>query len=248
MDADRIAACEEAIGYHFGNPAWLEKALTHSSNRSEMGLSNERMEFLGDAILGMIISEYLFRKYRQYTEGELTAVKSLVVSRRTLARRSRALRLDTFLSVGRGMSKARRLPNSVVANVFEALVAAIYLDRGMAAARAFVLRNLEDEILEDERTKLHRNFKSVLQQLVQRKRGSTPAYRVLEESGPDHAKSFRVVTLIDGKEYGTGWGRNKKDAEQHAARETLALLKAEWNLCDEAPPDGPPDTPQPLEA
>ncbi len=228
MEQERIGACQEAIGYEFREPAWLAKALTHSSNSSELGLSNERMEFLGDAILGMVVSEYLFQSYKGHTEGELTAVKSIVVSQRTLARQSRALRLDEFLSVGRGMSRGRRLPNSVVANVFEALVAAVYLDGGLEAARAFVLRNLEAEILEAERTKQHKNFKSVLQQLVQRKRGATPLYRVIEESGPDHAKSFRVVTVIDGEEYGTGWGRNKKEAEQHAARESLTLVKAQW--------------------
>lgn len=247
MEQDRIAACQEAIGYQFSDPTWLEKALTHSSNRSDLGLSNERMEFLGDAILGMVVSEYLFNAYQGHTEGELTAVKSIVVSQRTLARLSRALRLDEFLSVGRGMSRGRRLPNSVVANVFEALVAAIYLDRGLQAAREFLLRNLVAEIRDAEHTKQHKNFKSVLQQLVQRKRGSTPVYRVIEESGPDHAKSFRVVTLIEGVEYGTGWGRNKKEAEQHAARETLALVKAQWEKAEAGgaqPPVQPLASPQ----
>lgn len=254
MEQDRIAACQEAVGHQFREPAWLEKALTHSSNRSDLGLSNERMEFLGDAILGMVVSEYLFHTYQGHPEGELTAVKSIVVSERTLARQSRALRLDQFLSVGRGMSHGRRLPNSVVANVFEALVAAVYLDQGLEAARAFVLRNLEREIHEAERTKQVKNCKSALQQLVQRKRGCTPTYTVIEESGPDHAKSFRVVTLIEGVEYGTGWGRNKKEAEQHSARETLALVKALWNppaqgqAAGEAKPEPQPEAraePQP---
>ncbi|HPD14623.1 MAG TPA: ribonuclease III [Planctomycetota bacterium] len=239
MEQDRIAACQEAIAHQFREPAWLEKALTHSSNRSDLGLSNERMEFLGDAILGMVVSEYLFQTYQGHPEGELTAVKSIVVSERTLARQSRALHLDQFLSVGRGMSHGRRLPNSVVANVFEALVAAVYLDQGLEAARAFVLRNLEREIHDAERTKLIKNCKSALQQLVQRRRGCTPTYRVIEESGPDHAKSFRVVTMIEGVEYGTGWGRNKKEAEQHSARETLALVKTLWNAPEPAP--GPSD-------
>ncbi len=243
MEQDRIAGCQEAIGVAFDDPAWLDKALTHSSNRSDLGLSNERMEFLGDAILGMVVSEHLFNKYQGHTEGELTAVKSIVVSQRILARQSRALGLDRFLSVGRGMSRGRRLPNSVVANVFEALIAAIYLDRGLEPAREFILRNLEGEIDDAERTKQHKNFKSVLQQLVQSRRGCTPTYRVIEESGPDHAKSFRVVTVIEGVEHGTGWGRNKKEAEQHSARETLALVKAEWGAVKDAPA---PEAPQPL--
>ncbi|HUT36218.1 MAG TPA: ribonuclease III [Planctomycetota bacterium] len=252
MEQDRIAACQEAVGYQFCDTAWLEKALTHSSNRSDLGLSNERMEFLGDAILGMVVSEYLFNTYRGHTEGELTAVKSIVVSQRTLARQSRALGLDKFLSVGRGMSRGRRLPNSVVANVFEALIAAIHLDRGLEAAREFVLRTLVAEIQDAETTKQHKNSKSVLQQLVQRKRGCTPTYRVIEESGPDHAKSFRVVTEIEGAEFGTGWGRNKKEAEQHSARETLALVKSQWGAADGAagegtavPPEPQQTTPQP---
>jgi len=241
MEQDRLAACQAAIGYQFREPAWLEKALTHSSDRSDLGLSNERMEFLGDAILGMVVSEYLFISYTTHTEGELTAVKSVVVSQRILARQSRALGLDKFLSVGRGMSRGRRLPSSVVANVFEALIAAIYLDGGLEAARRFVLHSLAAEIAAAEETKEHRNFKSLLQQLAQRRRGCTPVYRVIEESGPDHVKSFRVVTVIDNVEYGTGWGRNKKEAEQHSARETLALARERWGP-DEAAPESAPET------
>ncbi|MFP4056082.1 MAG: ribonuclease III [Candidatus Brocadiia bacterium] len=230
MDQERVEACERAIGYRFSESFWLQKALIHSSNRSDEGLSNERMEFLGDAILGMVTSEYLFHTYPEHTEGELTAIKSIVVSQRTLARHGRELQLDEFLSVGRGMSVARRLPNSVVANVFEALVAAIYLDAGLAAARQFVLRNLEAEIEEAERTKHAVNYKSQLQQLAQRELACTPTYRVVEEAGPDHAKSFRVVTVINDVDYGTGWGRNKKEAEQRSAKESLAVLKAEVEL------------------
>jgi len=235
-------ACQEAIGYAFHDPFWLQKALTHSSNRSDQGLSNERMEFLGDAILGMVVSEFLFNTYAGHSEGELTAIKSIVVSQRTLARCSRGLQLDKFLSVGRGMSKGKRLPNSVVANVFEALIAAIYLDRGIEAAREFILRVLGAEIEEGERTKHNKNFKSLLQQLAQRELGCTPSYRVIEESGPDHAKSFRVVTIIKDTEYGTGWGRNKKEAEQHSARESLALFKERWRAAEPGPAADQPAT------
>ena len=227
MEQDRLEACQEAIGYRFKEPFWLHKALTHSSNRVDLGLSNERMEFFGDAILGMIVSEYLFHTYQDHAEGELTAIKSIVVSQRSLATHSRALGLDRFLSVGRGMSEAKRLPNSVVANVFEALVAAIYLDRGIDPAREFVLRTLEEMIEEAERTKHEQNCKSQLQQLAQRELACTPTYRVIEEAGPDHAKLFRVVTVINDTEYGTGWGRNKKEAEQRSARESLAILEEE---------------------
>jgi ribonuclease-3 len=239
VEQERLEACQQAIGCRFRDAFWLEKALIHSSNRSDLGLSNERMEFLGDAILGMVVSEHLFHKYVTHTEGELTAIKSIVVSQRTLARYGRELQLDKFLSVGRGMSKGRRLPNSVMANVFEAVVAAVYLDAGLEAVREFVLRILAAEIEESERTKHNKNFKSLVQQLVQRELGVTPTYRVIEESGPDHAKSFRVVTVISNVEYGTGWGRNKKEAEQHSARESLALVKAQWGIAGQSPEKGP---------
>jgi ribonuclease-3 len=227
MERDRLEACQKAIDYRFRDPFWLRKALTHSSNRKDLGLTNERLEFLGDAILGMIVSEHLFHTYQGYTEGELTAIKSVVVSQRTLVRQSRALGLDKFLSVGRGMGTPSKLPASVVANAFEALIAAICLDRGLDAARTFVLRNLESDIEEAERTKHEENFKSLLQQLAQRDLACTPTYRVMEEAGPDHAKSFRVVTVVNGVEYGTGWGCNKKEAEQRSAKESLAILKAQ---------------------
>ena len=242
MGEDRLEACQETIGYRFREPFWLQKALTHSSNRNDMGLSNERMEFLGDAILGMVISEYLFQKYQEYPEGELTAIKSIVVSRRTLVRHSRALQLDRFLSVGRGMGGAHRLPSSVVGNAFEALVAAIYLDRGLEAARTFVLASLAPDMEEAERTRHQKNHKSLLQQLTQRELAATPVYRVMEEVGPDHAKSFRVVAVISDAEYGTGWGRNKKEAEQRAAKETLTMLKAQ--LAERERPAPPSDAAQ----
>jgi ribonuclease-3 len=227
MEQERVEACQQAVGYEFDNPFWLKKALTHSSNRGDLGLSNKRLEFLGDAVLGMVVSQYLFETYPDHTEGELTAIKSVVVSQRTLVRHSRELNLDLFLSVGRGMGEPQRLPRSVVANVFEALVGAIYLDRGLEEARQFVLSNLTADIEEAEESKHAENYKSLLQQLAQRDLGCTPNYRVMEEVGPDHAKSFRVVTIINDTEYGTGWGRNKKDAEQRSARESLAMLKAE---------------------
>jgi ribonuclease-3 len=175
----------------------------------------------------------------------LTAIKSIVVSQRTLVRRSREVELDQFLSVGRGMGDVDKLPRSVVANVFEALVGAIYLDRGIEAARQFVLRNLEADIEEAELTKHEENFKSLLQQFAQRDLGCTPTYRVTEEAGPDHAKSFCVVTVIRDAEYGTGWGRNKKEAEQRSARESLAMLKAQLGSKPPATPApaAPPESP-----
>ncbi len=241
MEQDRLEACQQAIGYTFREPFWLQKALTHSSNRTDLGLSNERLEFLGDAVLGMIISEHLFHKYLGSTEGELTAIKSVVVSQRTLVRHSLALGLNGFLSVGRGMGDPSILPRSVVANVFEAIVGAIFLDSGLEAVREFILGNLAEDIELAEQSAHEQNFKSLLQQLAQRDLACTPTYRVKEEAGPDHAKSFRVVTVINGAEYGTGWGPNKKEAEQRSARESLAMLKA--HLAERQGADAAKDAP-----
>ena len=245
METERLEACQEALGYRFENVFWLEKALTHSSIRKDLGVSNERLEFLGDAILGMVVSEHLFSTYQGFTEGELTAIKSIVVSQQSLLRHSRALTLDQFLSVGRGMGEAGELPKSVVANVFEALVAGIYLDRGLDAARGFVLGCLRKDIEEAEHTRHEKNYKSLLQQLSQRELACTPTYRVVEEAGPDHAKCFRVVTVMNDQEYGTGWGRNKKEAEQRSAKESLAMLKATHRAARAARAADPPPAQEP---
>jgi len=213
------------LGYSFSDPSLLLAALTHSSAKSEANASNERKEFLGDAILGMTISEYLYRTYPSYTEGDLTKIKSVVVSRRTLARVSNQLGLRDYLRVGRGIADRSAIPRSLLANAFEAVVAAVYLDAGLEPAREFVLRHLASEVEAVEDNRHERNHKSMLQQYSQQHLNATPEYEVVKEEGPDHVKMFHVVTIIDGRQHGSGWGKSKKQAEQRAAESTLNTLK-----------------------
>ena len=225
MDKQVLEACENQIGYKFRNEFWLNKALTHSSNRGNSRLSNERLEFLGDAVLGMVVSEHLFTRLKERAEGELTKIKSMVVSRAMLARRSKQLGLDTSISVGKGMLEGDELPVSVMANVLEAVIGAIYLDGGIEPAQKFVIDSLASEMDEAIADQDHGNYKSLLQQFAQREFANTPTYKVLADVGPDHGKSFLVVTLISGQKYESAWGRSKKEAEQRAAELTyLALL------------------------
>ncbi|MCZ6601545.1 MAG: ribonuclease III, partial [Planctomycetota bacterium] len=163
MSLDRLEECQRTLGYAFKKIAYLKVALTHSSIKTETVPSNERMEFLGDSVLGAIISQHLFQQYPDYDEGELSRIKSVVVSAPVLARESQRLRLTRYLFVGKGMSKQEKLPHSLLANAFEAIVAAIFLDRGMAATRKFVLGRLTSHIEAVVRNQHRRNFKSILQ-------------------------------------------------------------------------------------
>jgi len=224
MEKHLLEACEKRIGYKFLNDFWLTKALTHSSNKSQNRPSNERLEFLGDSVLGMAVSEYLFSRYRDRSEGHLTKIKSIVVSRATLARRTAEMGLDGFMSVGKGMMESEPLPVSVMANVMEAIIGAIFIDGGVEPARRFILDTLECEIEKAVEDHNLGNFKSMLQQLAQREFSSTPTYRVIGDSGPDHEKSFHVLTMIGDKPYEAAWGRSKKEAEQHAAQLTYMML------------------------
>ena len=222
---DRLRACQEAIQYEFRNRRLLEKALTHSSDASQTSDSNERLEFLGDAILGVVVSEHLFRCFPDASEGELTKIKSVVVSARILAKLSAKLGLHACIALGKGMVEREKLPPSVLANVFEALVAALYIDGGMEVARRFVLDHIAIEIGTVEHNRHQRNYKSLLQQYAQRQLSGTPTYRVTAHEGPEHERRFQVVAVVGEQDFGTGWGRSKKDAEQNAARETLKALK-----------------------
>ncbi|MBM4084310.1 MAG: ribonuclease III, partial [Planctomycetes bacterium] len=227
MSDDPLQRCQELLGYSFRDPALLEIALTHSSSRTDQRPSNERLEFLGDAILGMAVSEYLFNAYPDEQEGEMTKIKSHVVSQSALVKICRRIGLRDFMLVGKGLSVKRPLPPSLLANLFEAVIAAIYLDGGLAAANKFILDHLKDEIEICRRNQHEQNFKSLLQQFSQQRLSLTPGYRVLREEGPDHVKTFHVISVINGKEFGSGWGRSKKEAEQRAAEETLNILHAQ---------------------
>ena len=221
---EELAELEAELQYHFLDRELLARALTHSSCKNDLSYCNERLEFLGDAVLGMMVTEYLFQAFPDDPEGELTRIKSVVVSRTALAGVALELRLADFLILGKGLADRERLPKSMLANAFEAILAAIYLDGGAEQARRLVLRMLERQIDLTLVEPHSSNFKSRLQHYAQREMGATPTYRVSDEQGPEHVKSFTVVAVLNGKDYGVGSGRSKKEAEQEAARESLSML------------------------
>lgn len=225
--ADRLQRCEHRIGYVFRNKALLRESLTHASGAEHRLASNERLEFLGDAILGAVVCELLFERYPQYNEGDLTKVKSAVVSRQSCAKISEALGLQEFLIVGRGVAAHAVIPPSLLADVFESLVAAIHLDGGNAAARSFIEEYMGPEIDLTVLGELGGNYKSLLQQVAQREFAITPTYQLVDEKGPDHRKCFKIAARIGSVQYQPAWGRNKKEAEQRAACNALDELKGE---------------------
>ncbi len=215
---------ESRVHHVFAKPELAVQALTHSSAKEPDLPCNERLEFLGDSIIGQIVSEFLFDHFPQYEEGDLSTMKSIIVSAKTLAEVAHDLELEKIIVLGRGLTEKRSLPRSILCNAFEALVAALYLDAGLDRTRTFVLdqiRSKIDLILKDEHEK---NYKSLLQNYAQRTLSTIPTYRVMKESGPDHRKMFQVVVELDVKTYGPAWGANKKDAEQKAAQQALEAL------------------------
>ena len=221
----------ELLNYRFRDADVLREALTHSSCADSRLDSNERMEFLGDAVLGFIVVEHLWRTFPHLLEGELTKIKSVVVSRRSCAEASERLGLTTLLNMGKGMANRHTLPASIAAGVFESLVAAIYLDGGMEAARSFVLEHLGEAIHAAEASTHQHNFKSALQQHAQRHFSDNATYILLGHLGPDHAKQFQVCVELDGRRFPPAWAHSKKEAEQLAALAALEALQV-------AHPDG----------
>jgi ribonuclease-3 len=220
----QLETCQQRIGYRFGERSLLVEALTHASGADTRLVSNERLEFLGDAILGMVVCERLCELYPDLLEGELTRIKSVVVSRETCARISTDLGLDQFLVLGKGMTAQSKLPISVFSDVFEALVAAIYLDGGWHEVRDFIERHVFPYIAPTAAGNSDENYKSQLQHFAQREFGETPSYVLLEEEGPDHSKSFCVAARVAGQQYEPAWGQSKKQAEQGAAKNALGVL------------------------
>lgn len=222
-----LEALESRIDYRFQNRQLLEAALTHASGADHRLGSNERLEFLGDAVLGLVVCRRLFEDYPDNLEGELTRVKSIVVSRVTCAEASEALGLEEFLVLGKGMTTSPQVPRSVLSDVFEALIAAIYLDAGLDVAQAFIEKHLGDKIEQAAAGETGGNFKSQLQQLAQREHGVTPTYHVLDEKGPDHSKCFKICARLGHRDFAPAWGRSKKESEQLAARNAIYALRGE---------------------
>jgi len=226
-NGEDLEACEAALGYQFRDKALLRWCLTHASASKTRLESNERLEFLGDSIMGAVVCELLFEQFPTSAEGELTRIKSIVVSRTTCAIIARELDLERFLVVGRGVSSTSRTPGSILAALLEALFGGIYLDGGFEAARAVIRNKLADKIDSAAHSETGVNFKSLLQHLTQKHHGQTPMYSVLNEKGPDHAKWFQIAAVINGQAYPGAWGPCKKAAEQRSAHNALAEIEGQ---------------------
>ena len=220
---------EETLGYTFRDPALLDNALTHSSyaneNRSKGSQSNERLEFLGDSVLGMVTADYLYRTHPDLPEGDLTRTRAALVCEESLVEVARAWDLGRYLKLGRGESAGGgRSRPSIQADAVEAVLAAVYLDGGIGSARKIIQRYILDA--EAERSK-NRDYKTALQELVQRESGQVLQYHLVGSSGPDHAKVFSVEVTLNGAAVGQGRGHSKKEAEQNAARAAIEALSRE---------------------
>lgn len=219
---------EEALGYTFQNIALLDNALTHSScaNESKKKLcSNERLEFLGDSILGMIVADHLYRSHPDLPEGELTRTRANLVCEDSLVEVAQALNLGEFLQLGKGEeANGGRTRPSIQADAVEAVLAAVYLDGGIGSARKIIQKYILSK--EVSSIQSNRDYKTLLQELVQRESGQTLQYRLKGEEGPDHDKRFFVDVDLNGKTVGTGNGHSKKEAEQAAAKAAIEHLTA----------------------
>ena len=224
MDEEVLQQIEQITGYEFSDRSLLHKAFLHSSAVEYRSLSNERLEFLGDSVLAVVICQALFERFPNYLEGDLTKIKSMLVSRRTCARLAGQLDLQKFLKVGKGMSRSRALKGSLAAGVFEAVIGAIYIDGGFEAARTFLLGTFASIIDRVDAQQTQGNFKSLLQQHAQQNLNATPVYELLDEKGPDHDKCFELEVVIDERHFPSAWGTNKKEAEQKAAFNALVEL------------------------
>ena len=220
---------EKTIHYQFQNPQLLNTALRHSSYANEQRLGrlmcNERLEFLGDAVLELVSSEFLFQEYTEMPEGELTRLRASLVCEPTLAMCAREISLGDYLLLGRGEEMTGgRNRDSITSDALEALIGAIYLDGGFASAKEFILRFILADI---EHKKLFFDSKTIFQEMVQGKMEGEISYRLIGEHGPEHNKTFEMEALIGHQVWGTGTGRTKKAAEQMAAYKAICRLKQE---------------------
>ncbi len=219
---------EEKIGYTFRDPTLLENALTHSSyanEHREKGMpSNERLEFLGDSILGLVVADHLYRTRPDLPEGDLTRIRAALVCESSLVEVAKSLDLGSYLKLGKGEeSGGGRHRPSIQADAVEAMLAAVYLDGGIGQARKLIHTLVIRQ--EQEKTAAGRDYKTALQELVQRESGQVLSYRLVGESGPDHAKTFSMEVLLNGQPIGSGEGRSKKEAEQAAAKAAVGKLE-----------------------
>ncbi|HZK33199.1 MAG TPA: ribonuclease III [Tissierellaceae bacterium] len=221
---------EKNLNYKFNDINFLKTALTHSSYTNEHNMknteNNERLEFLGDTILSLIVSQYLYKKYPYYPEGELTKIRAKVVCESSLAFAAKKINLGEFLLLGKGEEvTGGRLRDSILADASEALMGAVYLDSDFEVVNNLMLKKFENDLVHAvAKGSLFVDYKTDLQENLQKRTKSQIEYRIKKEEGPDHDKIFYIDVLVDNKFVGTGSGRNKKEAEQMAAKEALLIL------------------------
>jgi ribonuclease-3 len=234
----RLRELEERLGYRFGEIGLLENALTHRSfvneNPAPPFKDNERLEFLGDAVLELTITDMLMQKFPDYAEGQLSKLRASVVNEQPLAELARRFRLGEFLLLGRGEeTSGGRMKTSLLANAFESIIAAMFLDGGFDRTAAFIGRFFEPLIEEGGTTTVYRDYKTAAQEVCQTRFRDVPRYVLISETGPDHDKRFETSLIIGERIIATGTGRNKKEAEQQAAKTAMEALQ-------KMPDDGSP--------
>ncbi|MBI1910312.1 MAG: ribonuclease III [Deltaproteobacteria bacterium] len=241
IDKRKLKEIERRISYSFKNRELLASAMTHKSYANEahlaLGQDNERLEFLGDTVLELVISELLMERFPDRTEGDLSKLRAAIVNEKQLADMARSLGLGNDLLLGKGEERTGgRTKNSLLADAYEALLGAIYKDRGFKKAAAFIRRHYRDSVPESPETVVYQDYKTLLQEKVQSFFKEAPRYRIAREYGPDHSKTFEVNLFIHEKLYGVGTGKSKKEAEQVAARMALEQIEAE-QISDQLIPD-----------
>lgn len=222
-DNQELEELQSEIAYEFEDISLLRKAMTHSSLAPAGHRSYERLEFLGDAVAGLVIAQELFNAPPAYNEGEMTVMKSDTVNRRSMEKAGRRLDLERYLRVEQGLAR-QKVPASLITDAYEALTGAIFLDGGYPVAREFVLRTLREELQAAEEREHPPNYKSLLQEMLQAEAEPPPTYHTARKVGPAHNIRFQAEVRVNGVARGSGWGKTKKQAEQQAAREALSDL------------------------
>lgn len=222
---ERLKEFEKILGYSFRDKELLREALTHKSYKSPV--NNERLEFLGDAVLDLIVGEYLFKKFPKANEGELSKLRASLVNEEGFAKLANRLKIGDFIFISQAEENNHgRTKPSLLSNAFEAVMGAIYLEEGLERVRKIALELLEEAYPKIDLNSLFKDYKTTLQELTQARYGVTPTYKLLGSSGPDHKKEFEVAVLLHDETIATAKGRSKKNAQQEAAKKALAILKA----------------------
>ena len=222
----KIESLEKSLGYEFRDKNLIIEALTHKSYKQPY--DNERLEFLGDAVLDIVVGEYLFFKFRTSDEGKLSKIRASLVNETGFDKLARALRLGDYILMSNAEeNNGGREKSSLLSNAFEAVMGAIYLEAGLQKVQEIAIKLIEQNHKEISLDSLFRDFKTSLQELTQARFGITPEYKVLSSRGPDHQKEFEVGVFIEGREYARAVGKSKKIAQQEAAKEAVAILKKE---------------------